>query len=308
MPIALAVHGGAWNIPDDAVEPSRDGVRAAATAAWDMLRDGAPALDVVERAVRLLEDDPHFDAGVGSRLTSDAEVELDASIMDGRDLRGGAVAAVRGLRHPVSVARLVMERSPHVMLVGDGARRFAVEHGAETCRTEDLLVGRERERYLRVRAGESWLVEREFDPDAGEGPLGTVGAVAVDREGHVAAATSTGGTQDKAPGRVGDTPILGAGTYADDRLGAASSTGHGEPIMRVLLARTALAALSAGADPARAAASALATLGEVGGKGGLLVVDPAGRIGIAFTTPRMARAWADDGGVRAAVDRHDAAP
>jgi beta-aspartyl-peptidase (threonine type) len=311
VPIALAVHGGAWNIPDEAVQPSLEGVRRALEQGWRLLAADGSALDVVERAVRVLEDDPVFDAGRGSRLNNQGMVEMDASIMAGAGLAAGAVGAIRDVRHPVSVARQVMERSPHVMLVGDGARAFALELGAESCRTLDLLVGRERERYLRVRAGEQQLVEQEFDPEGlpDEGPLGTVGAVALDRAGHLAAATSTGGTQNKAAGRVGDTPIIGAGTYADDLFGAASATGWGEGILRVLLTKSAVDRLADGRKPQQAARSALEALQRVRGKGGLIVVDPRGRVALEFNTPRMARGWAtEDGGPRAAVDPEDRRP
>jgi beta-aspartyl-peptidase (threonine type) len=291
LPLALAIHGGAWNIPDEAVEPSREGIRAALERGWSDLRQGGSALDVVETVVRILENDPSFDAGRGSRLNNEGRVEMDASIMEGSDLRAGAVAAICKVRHPISVARRVMEDSPHVMLVGDGARKFAQAVGAESCRTLDLLVGRERERYLRVRAGERDLVDKEFDPD---GMMGTVGAVALDSDGRLAAATSTGGTQDKAAGRVGDTPIIGAGTYADDRAGAASSTGWGEGIMRVLLAKSAVDHLAAGMDPRAAGRMALATLDRVGGKAGLVLIDRAGRVALPFNTPRMARGRATE--------------
>lgn len=300
MPLALAVHGGAWNIPDDLVDPSREGVRRAARLGWDALVGGVDALDAVEIVVRALEDDPGFDAGVGSRLNAAGEVELDASLMDGRTLSVGAVAAVGGLRHPISVARTVMERSPHVLLVGPAARRFAREHGAELCRTRDLLVGRELDRYLRVRRGERVLVDHEFR----EGPMGTVGAVAMDRHGHLAAATSTGGTQDKMPGRVGDTPIPAAGTWADDRRGAASCTGWGESILRCALAKTAVDRAGDGRTAGAAGRAALSELRRVGGHGGLVLVDRHGRVATAFNTPRMARAVATErGGLRAAVDR-----
>jgi beta-aspartyl-peptidase (threonine type) len=288
LPLALAIHGGAWNIPDEAVEPSREGMRTALEHGWKALKEGASALDTVELAVRILEDDPNFDAGRGSRLNNEGRVEMDASIMEGADLRAGAVAALRKVRHPISVARRVMEDSPHVMLVGDGARKFALAAGAESCRTIDLLVGRERERYLRVRAGERELVEKEFDPDG----MGTVGAVALDSDGRLAAATSTGGTQDKAAGRVGDTPIIGAGTYADDRIGAASSTGWGEGIMRVVLAKSAVDHLAAGMEPSAAGLAALEALDRVGGKAGIVLIDRSGRVALPFSTPRMARGWA----------------
>jgi beta-aspartyl-peptidase (threonine type) len=256
-------------------------------------------MDVVEHVVRVLEDDPAFDAGVGSRLNAAGAVELDASIMSGSTLEVGAVAAVGGLRHPISVARLVLDRSPHVLLVGDGAKRFAREHGAEICRTRDLLVGRELDRYLRVRRGDRSLVEHEFR----EGPMGTVGAVARDAEGRLAAATSTGGTQDKWPGRVGDTPIPGAGTWADDRAGAASCTGWGESILRTALAKTAVDGIVAGRTAASAARAAIAQLRRIGGRGGLILIDRSGRVATAFNTPRMARGVATErGGLRVAVE------
>lgn len=297
MPVALAVHGGAWNIPDDAVEVHVRGISAVLDDAWPRLEGGADALDVVEIAVRLLEDDPTFNAGRGSHLNSAGRVELDASIMSGAHLEAGAVAAVTGARHPVSLARLVMEQSPHVFLVGDGARRFAKQVGAELCRTPDLLVGRELERYRRIRRGEVALVDLEFHggDEVPDGPLGTVGAVALDARGHVAAATSTGGTQDKAPGRAGDTGVIGAGTYADDRTGAASATGWGESILRVALAKSATDGLAAGVGAQRSANRAVRQLARIEGLGGLIVVDRAGRVAASFNTPRMARGLARAG-------------
>ena len=315
MSIALIVHGGAWNIPDSAVEASREGLRAALVPGWHALRDGAAALDVVERIVRALEDDPHFDAGRGSRLNSEGTVEMDASVMVGTDLAAGAVAAIQKVSHPVSVARRVMERSSHVMLVGEGARKFAESVGAELCRTRDLLVGREHERYMRVLAGEQHLVDQEFDadrtgaegPQGPAGPLGTVGAVALDRDGHIAAATSTGGTQHKHPGRVGDTPIIGAGTYADDRAGGASATGWGEGILRVALTKTAVDFMAEGLEPRLAGERALESLERVRGRAGLILIDRLGRVAAVFNTPRMARGWATEAeGPRVAVDPSEA--
>ena len=304
MPIALAVHGGAWNIPDDAVRAHTEGITGVLEKAWDALRSGSNALDTVELAVRLLEDDPTFNAGRGSHLNGAGRVELDASIMDGSRLEAGAVAAVEGVRHPVSLARRVMEDSPHVFLVGKGAKTFAKLVGAELCRTRDLLMGRELERYLRIRRGERNLVELEFrsGKKAPEGPLGTVGAVAVDRKRRVAAATSTGGTQDKAPGRAGDTGVIGAGTYADNRVGAVSCTGWGESILRVVLAKTTVDHMAGGATPARAGRSALAAVRRVNGMAGLIMVDRHGRAGAVFNTPRMARGLATErGGPRVLV-------
>lgn len=306
---SLIVHGGAWNIPDDAVAPLRAGVRNAVEASWNLLQEGASALDAVELAVRALEDDPHFDAGRGSRLNRDGKVELDASIMEGEQLEAGAVAAIQGVPHPVSVARLIMERTPHVMLAGDGARRFAAEQGAELCSTDDLLVGRERERYQRVRAGETSLIDDEFGsrdvvvPPAGDEPMGTVGAVALDREGRLVAATSTGGIQDKLAGRVGDTPVIGAGTYADNRKGAASATGWGEGILRLSLTKTACDLMGAGVSPLAAGEAALSTLDRVRGLAGLILMNACGEAAAVFNTPRMTRGWANEReGVRAEVE------
>jgi len=307
LPQALLVHGGAWNIPDDLVEPSLSGLRCALEAGRSLLDDGAHALDVVEAAVRVLEDDPHFDAGRGSRLNRAGEVEMDASIMRGSDFDAGAVAGIGGVRHPVSVARLVMESSPHVLLAGAGAERFANDRGVERCGIEDLLVGPELERYRRIRAGEVVLIREEFSPEGHgkepDGPLGTVGAVAVDSQGRLAAATSTGGTQDRMPGRVGDSPILGAGTWADDRVGAASATGWGEGILRVLLTRTVIDHIHSGGSAHAAASAGLARLEHIGGKGGVIVADRHGERGIAFNTPRMARGWLEPGGsIRVAIE------
>jgi beta-aspartyl-peptidase (threonine type) len=257
--------------------------------------------------VRALEDDPHFDAGRGSRLNREGKVELDASIMVGTRLEAGAVAAVQKVQHPISVARRVMERSEHVMLVGEGARDFAEEEGAELCRTRDLLVGREHERYLRVLAGEVDLVDEEFDPGWPDGgPEGTVGAVALDVHGCIVAGTSTGGTQHKHPGRVGDTPIIGAGTYADDLVGGGSATGWGEGILRVALTKGAIDLMASGLDPRAAGRMALESLKRINGRAGLILLDRTGRVATVFNTPRMARGWATEAeGPRVAVEPAD---
>jgi beta-aspartyl-peptidase (threonine type) len=304
LSLALAVHGGAWNVPDGDVTAHREGVAAALTLGWQMLQRGKGALDVVEAVVNLLESDPTFNAGYGAHLNSAGELELDASIMEGTDLRAGSVAAVRRVRHPVSLAREVLESSPHVLLVAAGAQRFARQRGIRLCRNRDLLVGRELERYERIRAGETELVAREFDDSGVEVEFGTVGAVAHDSQGHVAAATSTGGTQDKAPGRVGDTPIIGAGTYADDHAGAASATGWGESILRLTLTRAAVDRLAAGSTPGRAGRGAIDTLDRIRGKAGLILVDRRGRAAAVYNTPRMARGLATEAkGLLVGVDK-----
>ncbi len=302
MSLALAVHGGAWNLPDAELEAHFEGVTTALRAGWRLLRDGAAALDTVEQVVCLLEDDPVFNAGTGSHLNRLGRVELDASLMEGADLEAGAVAAVERVRNPVSLARKVMESSPHVLLVGDGARRFAQEHGAELCRARDLLVGRARDHYLRVRAGERALVDDEFARHD-DGHMGTVGAVALDVRGTVAAGTSTGGTLDKYPGRVGDSPLIGAGTYADNRSGAASCTGWGEGIVRVVLAKGALDRLVAGQDLRSAGQAALGDLVRVQGRAGMILIDTHGGATAVYNTPRMARGLATSAeGLRVGVD------
>ena len=285
MSLALAVHGGAWNVPDGDVAAHREGVARALAAGWQALASGDAAIDVVESVVRILEDDPTFNAGYGAHLNRARQVQLDASIMEGSGLQAGAVAALERVRHPVSVARHVLDASPHVLLVGRGAQQFARERGVKLCRNRDLLLGRELDRFMRVRAGDRELVAHEFDDEPLEVEFGTVGAVAC----HVAAATSTGGTQDKAPGRVGDTAIIGAGTYADDRAGAVSATGWGESILRLALAKAAADRMARGMRPGRAGRSALDTLKRVRGKAGLILVDGKGHVAAVFNTPRMAR-------------------
>ena len=253
MPLALIVHGGAWDIPDDEVAPHLAGCRRALAAGWEALTNGRSALDAVEIAVRIMEDDPTFDAGVGSVLNRDGLVELDAAIMDGATLRSGAVAAVRGIRNPISLARRVLE-SEAALLVGRGAERFADTVGIERCADEDMIVPRERARWEELCRLAAYRTPDAFQRPPGEvaglrgivaggdhapdhpglriqHPGDTVGAVALDRYGNLAAAVSTGGTPFKLPGRVGDTPLIGAGLYADVQTGGCASTGWGESII-----------------------------------------------------------------------------
>lgn len=319
VPLALIVHGGAWDIPDDEVEPHLSGCRRALAAGWDVLTDGRSALDAVEVAVRVMEDDPAFDAGAGSVLNRDGLVELDAAIMDGATLRSGAVAAVRGIRNPITLARRVLE-SEAVLLVGRGAERFADTAGIERCADEDLIVPRERARWEELRrlaayrtpdafqrppgevAGQRGIVSGgDYAPDQPglriQHPGDTVGAVALDRYGNLAAAVSTGGTPFKLPGRVGDTPLIGAGLYADVQTGGCASTGWGESIIKVLLAKTATDFLGAGYAPVEAARAAIERLEQrVHGLGGVILLDARGRVGFAFNTPRMAYAYRVEGG------------
>jgi beta-aspartyl-peptidase (threonine type) len=284
MPIAIAVHGGAGaRADDDTQELAETGCLAAARAGHAVLAQGGSALDAVIAAVAALEDDPVFNAGHGAALNYDGEIELDASVMEGAELRGGAVACVRDLKSPVRLARAVMERSPHLLLVGEGAQEFARAQGFATLPPGALVTPRARGRWEKARA--------EGAKPSRDG--GTVGAVALDAQGHVAAATSTGGTPLKLRGRVGDSPILGAGTYADDEGGAASATGHGESILRVTLTRACVDRMRQGAPAPVAAEAGLVALTRVKGEGGLILVDRKGGLGLAFNTERMARGWVD---------------
>jgi L-asparaginase / beta-aspartyl-peptidase len=295
---AIAVHGGAGALDDPgtsglgASAPRAEGVARAAAAAWEVLRAGGSAVDAVVVAATVLEDDPTFNAGTGATLTSRGDVELDASLMDGATLAAGAVACVKDVRNPVVLARAVMERSGHLLLVGEGASGFAREASIPAWPNERLVTPAQRARHAAARG---------IAPATVGG--GTIGAVARDRHGHLAAATSTGGTFLKRPGRVGDSPIIGAGTYADDRLAAVSATGHGESIIQVTLARHVADLVGAGRTPADAAAEGIRVLGcRASGNGGVIVVGPGGEPGFAFNTPAMARAWSDaSGAIRAAV-------
>ena len=305
----IAVHGGAWAIPDDLRQASLDGVGRATALGWEALTSTGSAVDAVEAAVRYLEEDPAFDAGRGAVLTSAGTVELDAVIMDGRDLSAGAVASLGPVLNPVSVARAVMERSEHVLLCGAGADAFAREIGVEASSADDLVTAAAREEYEQMKTYPT-TVETLFNARAQLGH-DTVGAVAVDGEGNVAAATSTGGITFKRPGRVGDSPILGSGCLADNAAGCISTTGHGESLMRYTLASRCLASIERdGSAPDAALAAALAgMLDRLRGCGGAVCLDAAGAPGIAFSTERMAWGFRDasSGGVRHGVDRADAA-
>jgi len=271
----IIVHGGAGANPADAAE-FRQGVRSAVLAGWTVLAAGGSALDAVERAVRALEDDPRFNAGRGSVLNRDGAVEVDASIMEGDRLQCGAVAALSRIANPVMVARRVLESQRHVLLVGDGALAFARSAGVPECDPATLVTDRQRKRHA----------ELSRQPAARSG--GTVGAVALDRNGTIAAATSTGGTPGKLPGRVGDSALIGCGTYADSSIGGVSCTGDGEAIVRVVLGHRALRFLKDADDPDYAAKVAVDLLvDEGGGQGGLILVDWRGRAGFATSTRLM---------------------
>jgi beta-aspartyl-peptidase (threonine type) len=283
----MIAHGGAWDIPGELHAEHLESCHAAVAAGWDLLAAGATALQAVEAAVRVMEDHAVFDAGRGSHLNADGVVELDAGIMDGASLRAGAVASVKRIANPITLARHVLHESPHVFLVGEGAERFAQQVGMVLCDPEELVVPRERELWERKRR------ETEASrPDALFRPSDTVGAIALDSDGNLAVANSTGGTFFKHPGRVGDTPIIGCGLYADNTLGAAACTGWGEQIMKTVLARTTVDQIALLGSASAAANVAIAYFKHrVGGLGGLICMSPTGEVGFAHSTPYLAHAY-----------------
>lgn len=303
MPISIVVHGGAGDISPDRHEEARQGCREAALIGWRVLQSGGSALDAVEAAVRALEDNPAFNAGTGACLSAEGHIELDAGIMDGRTLDVGAVAGIELIKNPISLARQVLV-SPHVLLVGRGAEHFASEQGIERCTFEDLLTERQYQRwktYLSERGltpeSEPSFIRREVASLAArdEQKHGTVGAVAVDSTGALAAATSTGGIHNKYPGRVGDSPLVGGGFYADEEA-AISCTGHGEDFARLLIARRAADYVAQDCTAQEAAEAAIAFLGDrASGTGGLIVVDQRGGVGFAWNSEHMAHAHMSEG-------------
>lgn len=277
MTLAIVVHGGAKTVSEDKVAANRAGCLAAVEAGWAVLRSGGSAGEAVEAAIRVLESDQTFNAGFGATLNSEGEVELDAAIMEGAKLGWGAVAAVQGVRHPISVARKIMDERP-LLLVARSGERFAAEHGLEMCAKEDLKSD-EQER--------EWEEEQEVLDRPN-----TVGCVALDASGTLVAGTSTGGTTGQPQGRVGDTALVGCGLYADNQLGACSTTGDGESIIPVVLAKTAIDFLAGGKHPDKAAQMAINTLvSKVSGEAGCIILDRQGRIGWAYNSPEMAVAY-----------------
>lgn len=267
---SILVHGGAGDVPADRIALHVEGCEKAAAAGAEVLAAGGSALDAVQRAVEVLEDDPLFNAGTGACLTAEEGIELDASIMNGADLAAGGVCALPPFRHPIAIARKVMEATRHVLLAAEGAARFAETQGFERAELASMITERARKRLDEAR--------------------GTVGAVARDAHGHVAAATSTGGMVNKMTGRVGDSPLIGAGTYADDGAAACSTTGHGEAMIRVCLAKTAIEhARTLAAD--EAAVLGLTRMEERTQEcGGAILARPDGSLGLARTTRTMS--WA----------------
>jgi L-asparaginase / beta-aspartyl-peptidase len=329
----LLVHGGAWAIPEAEKPAHERGVRLALAAGWDVLARGGPALDAVVAAVKVLEDDETFDAGRGSFLTSDGRVQLDALLMDGGRMKAGGVACVERIRNPIEAARLVLEKSPHVYFVGPGAESFAAAHGMPLIDNAELVLDRERNRLRAAQdraahgladetfSGEKHLTgnrqnaaethapaEKETNrqsPGGHAGPEGhdTVGAVALDAHRNLAAGTSTGGTLNKAPGRVGDSSLIGCGCYADNLSAAVSLTGWGEPIMKLVLGKWATDRVAAGAAPELAARDAISYLhNRLGGHGGIILLGPDGRFGFAHNTPAMAWGLATPAGLETGLE------
>jgi beta-aspartyl-peptidase (threonine type) len=307
-PIALCVHGGAGVLTRQHTTPKaslqyRSELEKALRAGHAVLTSGGTALDAVMVAVSALEDCPLFNAGRGSVLTADGEVEMDAAIMDGEALRAGAVTGVRRVKNPVRLARQVMERSGHVLLAGEGAERFARECDLDFQPLAYFVTEKRRAQLERTRAASPQATSLSESEPASK-KFGTVGAVALDRNGHLAAATSTGGMTNKRPGRIGDSPVIGAGTYADDRAAAVSATGHGEMFLRVAAAHEVCARMRHGGASLREAADRVVheELPRVGGQGGLIAVDGRGRVVWSLNTAGMYRGQIDEAGsVRTAI-------
>ena len=299
MKPSLIVHGGAWDIPDEAVDACKQGCLESLGEGWKILAAGGSALDAVEASIVVLENAPVFDAGFGSHLNAEGKVECDAIVMDGASLRSGAAAGLRRIKNPIRAARTIYENCPHVMLIAEGAEKFAIEKGVPVCKPEELVSEAEWEAYLRCSKDEHAAEHHRGHAQ------GTVGAVALDKDGRLFAATSTGGTCCKLPGRVGDSPLVGCGCYADVTVGGVSCTGLGEAIMKIVMAKTAvdflryppreMATAQEAAD--HAAQESVLLLKERGrGTGGLILLDRDGTPAFAFNTPRMAYGFVDPSG------------
>ena len=307
--VVLAIHGGAGPVKrkrlDAEQEPARRRILVQCLERGrDLLLHGGSALDAVEQTVVFLEQSELFNAGRGSVLTAAGVVEMDAAIMDGRSRAAGAVACVKHLAHPVSVARQVMERTPHVLLVGEGAEAFAHEQGARFVTAESLITPERRAQLEQARG------QARVSLDHDEETRGTVGAVARDAKGRLAAATSTGGMTNQPPGRVGDSSLIGAGTWADDRSCAVSGTGHGEAFIRSAFAHEVDAGMRLTGLPLAAACErALARIAELDARGGCIAVDRFGHLAMPFSTDAMYRGWLDtDGTPRVAIFADEAPP
>ncbi|MBZ9557985.1 MULTISPECIES: isoaspartyl peptidase/L-asparaginase [Modicisalibacter] len=313
VPIAMAIHGGAGVLTPGLLTTQDESdihetLRRALDAGQQILEAGGSSLDAVEASVAVLEDSPWFNAGKGAVFTDDGRHELDAAIMRGSDRNAGAIAGVHHVRNPIRGARAVMECSEHVMLIGEGADRFLVEHQLPQVANDwyDTELRRRQWQDNRLKGGAPTLEPSEADHRGGQDDpapghkFGTVGAVALDRHGHVAAATSTGGITNKRYSRVGDTPLIGAGTWADDRSAAISATGHGEYFIRAAVAHDIAARMRHAGKDLEAACHEVVfqELKALGGQGGIIAVSPAGDTQLVFNTPGMYRAWRDRQGRR----------
>ncbi len=300
----IAIHGGAGTMDRSKMTPEKErnyraGLERALAAGYHILKRGGSSLDATEAAVRVLEDDPHFNAGKGSVFTSAGTNEMDAAIMDGKTLAAGAVAALKHVKNPISLARLVMEKSGHVMMDGEGAEAFAKENGIELVDAKYFFTQERWDALQKMKAA-----EKNKGGGAGKAFLitdqdrhGTVGAVALDKDGNLAAATSTGGTTNKRPGRVGDTPVIGAGTYADNATCAVSATGDGEYFIRATAARDVSALMKCRTMSLKdATQAALDKVAKLGGTGGLVAIDRQGNIALPFNTSGMYRGFVDPNG------------
>lgn len=287
--IVLLIHGGAGNFKESDLGPDQKRIyekylREAVEEGYKILEEGGSALDAVEASVKFMEDAPVFNAGKGSVLNKEGHVEMDASIMSGKDLKAGAVAVVRHVKNPISAARMVMEKSNHVLLVGNGADDYARSMGLEV---------KDESYFITASSMEQWKKANKPAPANGINKHGTVGAVALDQDGNLAAATSTGGVLNKLPGRVGDSPIIGAGTYADNNTCAVSATGHGEYFIRFTVARSIAALMEYKNIPLEQAVNEVIheRLNKLGGTGGVIAVDKNGNFSIDHNTTGMFRAW-----------------
>ena len=306
-PYRLVIHGGAGTISRGQMTPElekeyTDKLLEALNTGYGILQKNGTSLDAVETVIRILEDSPLFNAGKGAVFTHEGTNEMDASIMDGRTLKAGSVAAVKHIKNPISLARLVMEQSPHVMLVGDGAEAFAKAHGVQLVPQEYFYTEKRWKQYLKAKEDEkkdSAAPRKQGLPmDSSHHEHGTVGCVALDKMGNLAAGTSTGGTTNKRFGRVGDSPVIGAGTYADNRTCAVSATGTGEYFIRSVVAHDISAMMEyAGVPLAKAAQTVvMEKLPKMGGDGGVIAIDSRGNIAMPFNTTGMYRAYIDDDG------------
>ncbi|MBI2184521.1 MAG: isoaspartyl peptidase/L-asparaginase [Thaumarchaeota archaeon] len=280
----IIVHGGAWNIPDQLIELSKTGVAEAAQIGMNTLTRGGSALDAVEAAIRSMEDKVYFNAGKGASRNSEGGYELDAMIMNGATLQTGCVAAVRNIFHPITLARKIMEQTDHILIVGEGANKLAEKLGITEQNINNLLTQQEAQLHTQLNKTTPPTVKELFAGD-------TVGAVALDTNGNIAAGTSTGGLPGKLPGRVGDTPLPGCGAYADNQSGGASATGWGEAIAKVVLSKQACDLMANNTPPQKAAETAINTLTQkTKGWAGLITLNQKSETGTAYNTSRMARA------------------